>query len=130
MPSVGDPPSMLEPIHGSASDITGKVIANPVATFGTVAQMVKPLGERNAANCLMKAAHKVCEIGVKLTDIGGTGHLAGSLQSPARGHLRGQDLITSLTGTLRPIPEVLWLSLKGLEMWALGTGPSTTVWSP
>ncbi len=121
---------MLEPIRGSASDITGKGIANPVATFGTVAQMVKHLGERNAANYLMKAAHNVCEIGVMLTDIDGTGHLAGSLQSPARGHLRGQDLITSLTVALRPIPEVLWLPLKGLEMWALGTGPSTTVWSP
>ena len=41
-----DTPSMFEPIHGSAFDITGKGIANPVATFWTAAMMLEHLGER------------------------------------------------------------------------------------
>ena len=39
-------PSMFEPIHGSAFDITGKGIANPVATFWTAVMMLEHLGER------------------------------------------------------------------------------------
>ena len=46
-------PSMFEPIHGSAFDITGKGIANPVATFWTAAQMLEHLGEAAAAARLM-----------------------------------------------------------------------------
>ena len=42
-------PSMFEPIHGSAFDITGKGIANPVATFWTGAMMLEHLGETKAA---------------------------------------------------------------------------------
>jgi tartrate dehydrogenase/decarboxylase / D-malate dehydrogenase len=42
-------PSMFEPIHGSAFDITGKGIANPIATFWTAAMMLEHLGEKAAA---------------------------------------------------------------------------------
>src|SRR5215203_5870462 len=52
-------PSMFEPIHGSAFDITGKGIANPVATFWTAAQMLEHLGERDAAARLMRAIETV-----------------------------------------------------------------------
>jgi tartrate dehydrogenase/decarboxylase/D-malate dehydrogenase len=48
-------PSMFEPIHGSAFDITGKGVANPVATFWTAAQMLEHLGEAPAAQRLMAA---------------------------------------------------------------------------
>ena len=41
-------PSMFEPIHGSAFDITGKGIANPVGTFWTAAMMLEHLGEKSA----------------------------------------------------------------------------------
>src|SRR6516164_7807684 len=44
-----DTPSMFEPIHGSAFDITGKGIANPVATFWTAAMMLEHMGERQAS---------------------------------------------------------------------------------
>src|SRR6266850_7531596 len=40
-------PSMFEPIHGSAFDITGKGIANPVGTFWTAAMMLEHLGEKS-----------------------------------------------------------------------------------
>ena len=65
-------PSMFEPIHGSAFDITGKGIANPVATFWTAAQMLEHLGEANAAERLMTAVTQVCEAGIMTPDIGGT----------------------------------------------------------
>jgi len=52
-------PSMFEPIHGSAFDITGKGIANPVATFWTGAMMLEHLGEPKAAARLMRAVERV-----------------------------------------------------------------------
>ncbi|MFZ6761232.1 tartrate dehydrogenase [Pseudoroseomonas sp. WGS1072] len=64
-------PSMFEPIHGSAFDITGKGIANPVATFWTGAQMLEHLGEREAAARLMKAVERVTASGLLTPDLGG-----------------------------------------------------------
>jgi tartrate dehydrogenase/decarboxylase/D-malate dehydrogenase len=65
-------PSMFEPIHGSAFDITGKGIANPVATFWTAAQMLEHLGEVKAAARLMHAVEAVTGSGVRTPDVGGT----------------------------------------------------------
>src|SRR6201991_3150641 len=52
-------PSMLEPIHGSAFDIMGKGIANPVGTFWSAVMMLDHLGEKPAAGRLMKAVERV-----------------------------------------------------------------------
>src|SRR5437588_5097517 len=52
-------PSMFEPIHGSAFDITGKGIANPLATFWTGAMMLDHLREKPAADRLMHAIERV-----------------------------------------------------------------------
>ncbi len=65
-------PSMFEPIHGSAFDITGKGIANPMATFWTAAQMLEHLGEGRAATRLMQAVEAVTGDGVMTPDIGGS----------------------------------------------------------
>jgi tartrate dehydrogenase/decarboxylase/D-malate dehydrogenase len=65
-------PSMFEPIHGSAFDITGKGIANPVATFWTAAQMLDHLGEHECSQRLMAAVDRVCEAGIMTPDVGGT----------------------------------------------------------
>src|SRR5579862_5283244 len=65
-------PSMFEPIHGSAFDITGKGIANPVATFWTGAMMLEHLGEKPAADLLMRAVEQVCAAGILSPDLGGT----------------------------------------------------------
>ena len=65
-------PSMFEPIHGSAFDITGKGIANPVATFWTASQMLDHLGEHEASARLMRAVEKVCADGIVTPDVGGT----------------------------------------------------------
>jgi tartrate dehydrogenase/decarboxylase/D-malate dehydrogenase len=65
-------PSMFEPIHGSAFDITGKGIANPVATFWTASMMLDHLGEAPAAALLMRAVEQVCAAGIGTPDLGGT----------------------------------------------------------
>jgi tartrate dehydrogenase/decarboxylase/D-malate dehydrogenase len=65
-------PSMFEPIHGSAFDITGKGIANPVASFWTAAQMLDHLGEDEAAKRLMAAVEQVCAAGILTPDVGGS----------------------------------------------------------
>ncbi|KAL2217603.1 tartrate dehydrogenase [Thermoascus aurantiacus ATCC 26904] len=64
-------PSMFEPIHGSAFDITGKGIANPVATFWTASEMLSWLGEKEAAKELLDCVESVCEKGIVTPDLGG-----------------------------------------------------------
>jgi tartrate dehydrogenase/decarboxylase / D-malate dehydrogenase len=64
-------PSMFEPIHGSAFDITGKGIANPVASFWTAVQMLDHLGEAPAAARLMRAVEQVTGEGILTPDVGG-----------------------------------------------------------
>jgi tartrate dehydrogenase/decarboxylase/D-malate dehydrogenase len=64
-------PSMFEPIHGSAFDIGGRGIANPVATFWSACQMLEHLGEPDAASRLMKAIETVCAAGIVTPDVGG-----------------------------------------------------------
>ncbi|KIW14664.1 tartrate dehydrogenase [Exophiala spinifera] len=65
-------PSMFEPIHGSAWDIAGKGVANPVGTFWTCAEMVRWLGQHDAADLLMDAVENVLDKGIKTRDLGGT----------------------------------------------------------
>lgn len=65
-------PSMFEPIHGSAFDITGKGVANPVATFWTASEMMIWLGEEDAAKKLMDSVEAVTERGIRTRDLGGS----------------------------------------------------------
>jgi tartrate dehydrogenase/decarboxylase / D-malate dehydrogenase len=66
-------PSMFEPIHGSAFDIAGKGIANPVGTFWTATMMLDHLGEKPAADRLMRAIEKVtADPALHTPDLGGT----------------------------------------------------------
>ncbi len=64
-------PSMFEPIHGSAFDITGKGIANPIGTFWSAVMMLEHLGERRAAARLMTAIEQVTAQRVFTPDLGG-----------------------------------------------------------
>jgi tartrate dehydrogenase/decarboxylase / D-malate dehydrogenase len=64
-------PSMFEPIHGSAFDITGQGTANPIATFWTAAMMLEHLGEMAASERLMRAIEDVTARGVHTPDLGG-----------------------------------------------------------
>jgi tartrate dehydrogenase/decarboxylase/D-malate dehydrogenase len=65
-------PSMFEPVHGSAPDIAGKGIANPIATLWSVQMMLDFLGEKEAAKRLMQSIETVTAKGVLTKDLGGT----------------------------------------------------------
>jgi isocitrate/isopropylmalate dehydrogenase len=67
---------MFEPIHGSAFDITGMGISNPVATFWTAAEMLAWLGEQEASEKLLECVERVCEQGVVTRDLGGSANTA------------------------------------------------------
>jgi tartrate dehydrogenase/decarboxylase/D-malate dehydrogenase len=69
-------PSMFEPIHGSAFDIVGKGIANPIASFWSVVQMLEHIGEPEAAQVLMAAIEQTTAAGVLTPDVGGTARTA------------------------------------------------------
>jgi tartrate dehydrogenase/decarboxylase/D-malate dehydrogenase len=65
-------PSMFEPIHGSAFDITGKGVANPIATFWTAALMLEHLGEAQAAARIMRAVEATTAKRIFTPDLGGS----------------------------------------------------------
>ena len=65
-------PSMFEPIHGSAFDITGKGVANPIATFWTASLLLEHLGEARAATRIMRAIEKVTAQKIFTPDLGGS----------------------------------------------------------
>ncbi len=65
-------PSMFEPIHGSAFDIMGKGVANPIGSFWTAVMMLEHLQEQEAADRLMSAIEHVTGFGSVLSpDLGG-----------------------------------------------------------
>ena len=69
----GDFPSLFEPVHGSAPDIAGQGVANPVAAVWTAALMLDHLGESAAAAELEAAMETVLENpGARTRDLGGT----------------------------------------------------------
>ena len=85
-------PSMFEPIHGSAFDIMGKGVANPVGTFWSVVMLLEHLGEAEAAARLMAAIEGVtANPALHTRDLGGTATTAAvteavckALAQPAR----------------------------------------------
>jgi tartrate dehydrogenase/decarboxylase/D-malate dehydrogenase len=65
-------PSMFEPFHGSAPDIAGRGVANPVGAIWAGAMMLDHLGEREAAGLVLKAISQVLESGLRTPDLGGS----------------------------------------------------------
>lgn len=66
-----DFPSMFEPIHGSAPDIAGQNLANPIGTIWSGALMLEHLGEVEAANAIVEGIKKTTASGLKTKDLGG-----------------------------------------------------------
>jgi tartrate dehydrogenase/decarboxylase / D-malate dehydrogenase len=65
-------PSMFEPIHGSAFDIMGKGLANPVGTFWSVVMLLEHLGEADAARTVMNAIERItADPALHTGDLGG-----------------------------------------------------------
>ena len=64
-------PSMFEPVHGSAPDIAGRGIANPIGTIWAGAMMLEHLGEQAAADAVMSAIETATASGPRTADLGG-----------------------------------------------------------
>jgi tartrate dehydrogenase/decarboxylase / D-malate dehydrogenase len=77
-------PSMFEPIHGSAPDIAGKGIANPIGAIWAGALMLEDLGEREAGARVVRAIERVLAEGtVRTPDLGGSSTTAEMTQAIA-----------------------------------------------
>ncbi len=86
-------PSMFEPIHGSAFDIMGKGIANPVGTFWSAVMMLEHLGENDGASRLMNAIERVtADRRFHTPDLGGNGANGGRHGGADRRNSRCEQL--------------------------------------
>jgi tartrate dehydrogenase/decarboxylase/D-malate dehydrogenase len=65
-------PGIFEPVHGSAPDIAGKGLANPIGAIWSASLMLEHLGETEPAARLLRAVEAVCKDGPRTRDIGGT----------------------------------------------------------
>jgi tartrate dehydrogenase/decarboxylase/D-malate dehydrogenase len=83
-------PSVFEPVHGSAPDIAGQGLANPLGSVWSAAMMLRHLGDQAGADRIEQAVSTVCRDGRALTrDLGGN----------ARTHEVGDALLEALNGT-------------------------------
>lgn len=85
-------PSMFEPVHGSAPDIYGRNIANPIGQIWSGAMMLDHLGETEAAQAVMSAIEQVLLDGPRTPDMGGKAST--------------QDVGQAIADALRP-PEIV-----------------------
>jgi 3-isopropylmalate dehydrogenase len=81
--SIGDGgPGLFEPVHGSAPDIAGQGIANPLAMFLSAALMLRHgLGRQAEASALESAVDRALEDGLRTRDLGGTASTAEATQA-------------------------------------------------
>ena len=81
--SIGDGgPGVFEPVHGSAPDIAGQGIANPLAMFLSAALMLRHgLGRQSEASALESAVDRALEEGLRTRDLGGTASTAEATQA-------------------------------------------------
>jgi len=62
---------VFEPVHGSAPDIAGRNIANPIGQIWSGAMMLEHLGHKDAADAIVRAIERVLVEGPRTRDIGG-----------------------------------------------------------
>ena len=86
-------PGLFEPVHGSAPDIAGRGLANPVGSIWSAAQMLADLGESAASERIIDAVARVMRSGTRTWDIGGSG----STQEVADAIVAGLDADLSTT---------------------------------
>lgn len=70
--NIGERYALFEPVHGSAPDIAGKGIANPIAAILTVKMMLEWAGKKEEAEMVGKAVDSVLALGIKTPDLGGS----------------------------------------------------------
>lgn len=69
--NIGDDRGLFEPVHGSAPDIAGKGIANPVAAIHSAAMLLSYLGLAEEADAVSEAVDSVLSAGIRTPDLGG-----------------------------------------------------------
>ncbi|KNG87487.1 hypothetical protein ANOM_003820 [Aspergillus nomiae NRRL 13137] len=114
-------PSIFEPVHGSAFDITGKGVANPVATFWSAAEMLSWLGEKEAAKKLMDCVERVCAAGILTPDLGGTSNTQGVVDAVNK-EIERLDIVVALLLTIQHLAK--HHVLARMESTDLTSGPS------
>ena len=92
-----DHPSMFEPVHGSAPDIAGLGIANPLAQVSTAALMLEHLHETKAAKQVSDAVSAVLSDGVCTPDLGGQARTL-DVRDALIDHFRAAASAAGLTG--------------------------------
>jgi methanogen homoisocitrate dehydrogenase len=70
--NIGDQYALFEPVHGSAPDIAGKNIANPIAAIRSAAMLLEYLGDRAGAGIIESSINQVLVQGIRTRDLGGT----------------------------------------------------------
>jgi tartrate dehydrogenase/decarboxylase / D-malate dehydrogenase len=87
-------PSMFEPVHGSAPDIAGQGIANPIGQMWAASMMLDHLGQKDAAIALVAAFESALAAGVRTRDLGGTASTEDFTQAVLRhcGSVGRQDI--------------------------------------
>ncbi|MFA5331229.1 MAG: isocitrate/isopropylmalate dehydrogenase family protein [Methanoregula sp.] len=70
--NVGDRYALFEPVHGSAPDIAGKNIANPIAALRSASMLLSHLGDRKGAGRIESAIAAVLASGIRTRDLGGS----------------------------------------------------------
>ena len=92
MPSanIGDRYALFEPVHGSAPDIAGKNIANPVAALRSAAMLLAHLGDKEGSQRIELAICEVLATGIQYRDIGDRPEPASSVMR-SRESLAGRD---------------------------------------
>jgi methanogen homoisocitrate dehydrogenase len=70
--NIGDRYALFEPVHGSAPDIAGKNIANPIAAVRSVSMLLDYLGDSRGAGCIEASVCQVLKKGICTRDMGGS----------------------------------------------------------
>src|SRR5208337_464920 len=70
--NIGDRYALFEPVHGSAPDIAGRNIANPIAAIRSVALLLAYLGDKSGAERTESAIREVVAQGIRTPDLGGS----------------------------------------------------------
>jgi methanogen homoisocitrate dehydrogenase len=88
--NIGADHSLFEPVHGSAPDIAGRNIANPIAALRSAAMLLHHIGEHASCGLVEQAIRSTIERGILTRDLGGTAgtsEFAGSVLSDLRAQI-------------------------------------------
>lgn len=70
--NIGERHALFEPVHGSAPDIAGQNVANPIAAIRSAAMLLEHVGDPASAAIVEEAVRRVVDAGIRTPDLGGT----------------------------------------------------------